>query len=385
MGRVDPVNGVEAALAAPLTTLLSWIWLALVIEADNAFETACAALARRPFRISFAMWANGLRCIDDAGTAVGELRAATGAACNLGGLERWGWVSVGPPSGKASRRPGYGTTRGITDLTELRPTRAGAFARRVWPQVLDQVERAWASRLSAALETLRAELVAAVDQDWPWAPPEVHPSDGFWTHVWGTEASRSSRRKGPTAPEPATASARAARPAPAGEQGMPLAALAGQVLTRCTVEHEAGSRVSLPLAANGLRLLADGPVRLRDVPARSGISKEAVAMVTGFLSRRGLAAVSPGRTISLTDSGVQALEDYRRRTQGADRGERVRQALAAVLAEPGALSAALDPPAGVWRSEPAYRAQTARRVADPAGTLPWHPMVLHRGGWPDGS
>ena len=45
-----------------------------------------------------------------------------------------------------------------------------------------------------------------------------------------------------------------------------------------------------------------------------------------------------------------------------------------------------DPaPDGGWRGQPPYLAQTQRMLADPAAALPWHPMVLHRGGWPDGS
>ena len=32
-----------------------------------------------------------------------------------------------------------------------------------------------------------------------------------------------------------------------------------------------------------------------------------------------------------------------------------------------------------------YLAQTEAMLEDPTGTLPHYPMVLHRGGWPDGS
>jgi hypothetical protein len=38
-----------------------------------------------------------------------------------------------------------------------------------------------------------------------------------------------------------------------------------------------------------------------------------------------------------------------------------------------------------WRAQRPYVTQTTAVVADPAGTLPHYPMVLHRGGWPDGS
>jgi hypothetical protein len=47
----------------PLTTLLSWGWIAFTIEADNAFEAAGSERVGRLFRISLPMWANGLRFI----------------------------------------------------------------------------------------------------------------------------------------------------------------------------------------------------------------------------------------------------------------------------------------------------------------------------------
>jgi len=49
------------------------------------------------------------------------------------------------------------------------------------------------------------------------------------------------------------------------------------------------------------------------------------------------------------------------------------------------LAEGLSPPEGCWRAEKPYLAQTQRVLADPTAALPWHPMVLHRGGWPDGN
>ena len=49
------------------------------------------------------------------------------------------------------------------------------------------------------------------------------------------------------------------------------------------------------------------------------------------------------------------------------------------------LPAGLEPyPAG-WRASKPYAQQTEAMLADPHGRLPHYPMVLHRGGWPDGS
>ena len=53
----------------PLTTLLSWSWVAFTIEVDNAVEAAGSEHLKRLFRISIAMWANGLRSSTRTGLA----------------------------------------------------------------------------------------------------------------------------------------------------------------------------------------------------------------------------------------------------------------------------------------------------------------------------
>jgi hypothetical protein len=60
-------------------------------------------------------------------------------------------------------------------------------------------------------------------------------------------------------------------------------------------------------------------------------------------------------------------------------------AAGALLADTEALSAGLRPHAEGWRAHPPYLAQTKAVLADPRGSLPHFPMVLHRGGYPDGS
>ncbi len=63
----------------PLTTLLSWAWIAFAIETDNTAEAAGSERVGRLFRISMPMWANGLRFIDDKGVTVEEFTDGTGA------------------------------------------------------------------------------------------------------------------------------------------------------------------------------------------------------------------------------------------------------------------------------------------------------------------
>ena len=60
-------------------------------------------------------------------------------------------------------------------------------------------------------------------------------------------------------------------------------------------------------------------------------------------------------------------------------------ALTDLLERKDLLALCLRPEAGGWRGSKPYLAQTEAMLEDPTGTLPHYPMVLHRGGWPDGS
>jgi len=144
------------------------------------------------------------------------------------------------------------------------------------------------------------------------------------------------------------------------------------------------SEVSLPLGANILRVVGADTVRIRDLPALTGLSKEGIAMAAGYLQRKGLAIAASARALSLTPRGLHALDGYRQ-WAARPKDKDLRAALDAVLAQRGALSVGLAPPEGCWRGTKPYLAQTQRVVADPTSALPWHPMVLHRGGWPDAS
>jgi hypothetical protein len=339
----------------PFSTLLSQIWIAFAIEADNAVEAAGTERVRRLFRISLPMWSNALRFIDADGVTAGDLSARARARCNIGGLERWGWITVGDPG--AGRRDGYGTGRGVKRDTLLRPTRAGAFARRLWPQAVADVEQRWQTRFgTGTVGRLRAALLRSAAQ-MPWSPPEVHPSDGFCTHVVDGAAD---------------------------DGDVPLAGLLGQALTALTLELERDAAVSMPLAADVLRVIGGDVVPVRGLPALSGVSKEAIAMATGYLARAKRAELRAPRSIMLTASGRRALDSYR--VRAASPGDHALQGcLSEILSEREALAEGLRPPEGCWRGEKPYLAQTRRVLANPAAALPWHPMVLHRGGWPDGS
>lgn len=51
----------------PLSTLPSWAWIAHPIEVDNLVEARATERVARLFRISLAMWANGLRAVEEGG------------------------------------------------------------------------------------------------------------------------------------------------------------------------------------------------------------------------------------------------------------------------------------------------------------------------------
>jgi hypothetical protein len=343
---------------APLTTLLSWTWVAFTMEIDNMVESERTERLGRLVRISTPMWANGLRLIDDDGITVGELRSRARAACNIGGLERWGWISVGEP---VPRRAGYGSHRGVTGRTVVRPTRAGAIARRLWPRVIADVEQRWRSRfghraVEDLVDALHPTAVGLPAGRMPWSPPEVDPSNGFTSQVID----------GPD------------------DEGAGLYVRLGQALAAYTLEHEERAAASLPIGANVLRIVDAGDVRIRDLPRLAGVSKEAVAMATNYLDRRGLARIGSDRSIHLTEAGRVALEDYRERA-ALPGNPTLRGALDAIVSQPSALADGLAPSEGGWRGTRPYLTQTQRLLADPVQALPWHPMVLHRGGWPDGS
>ena len=221
----------------PLTTLLSWSWVAFTIEVDNAVEAAGSEHLNRLFRISIAMWANGLRFIEEDGVTVDQLHALARARCNIGGLERWGWISVGDAG--AERREGYGSHRGVKGSTVLRPTRAGSYARRLWPRLITTVEERWRVRFGPRVVGPLRDVLSTLSRSMPWAPPEVHPSDGFYTHVI----------EGPEVKE-----------------DPPLVSLMGQALTSLTLGQEKEAEVSLPMAANILPRHRRGVVRTARYP-----------------------------------------------------------------------------------------------------------------------
>jgi DNA-binding MarR family transcriptional regulator len=195
------------------------------------------------------------------------------------------------------------------------------------------------------------------------------------------------------------------RPPAGGVASADLSVLLSQVLLAFTLEFERESAVSLAIAANALRVLTEQGVRVRELPYLTGVSKEALSMAAGILTRRSWAVAGPdpaasrGKLIRLTPRGRPAQDDYIRLLGDVEQRWRarfgpgpigtLRQSLLSLIEQRDGgrprLSRGLRPYPGGWRARNPYLRQTTAVLDDPGAALPHHPMVLHRGGWPDGS
>jgi hypothetical protein len=368
----------------PLSVDLSHLLVAFTIELDNVFEERLAAtLPERPYRVtSLVMWSNLLRFVG-AGITVADLPGATGlpkghVLSMLGGVERWRYVDVAPAGGgepPATRRDGYGSARALRGEWVVRPTAAGRAGSDLWPPILAEIEGRWGARFGT--EPV-AELRAACDRllDGPARQlPEYLPI------VRGAGGMRS--ELGSAGPRPS--------------EPVPLSASLAQVLLTYTLAFEREAPLALPLAETVVRALGDTAVDVRALPAAAGVSGEAVAMALTVLRKDG--HVEGTTQVRLTAGGRAArdaaqvahasTERRLRERHGAEALDRLRAAASAVLGQRhggrSRLALGLDPPASGWRAGGRYRAHTDAVLADPIAHLPRHPLVLHRGGWPDGS
>jgi hypothetical protein len=373
----------------PLSTLLSQLLVAHTIELDNEFERRLAETGHRPRIVSLVMWSNFLRFVGD-GIAVGELPDVAQLPqrrllSTVGGMERWRYVYVAPRSAKRppkAKRDGYGSARGLRSDWVVRPTPAGRQAREIWPPLFALIDERWEARFAfEAVDELRGALgsiVARLEVDLPDYLPIVAAADGM------------------------VAGLSPASKATTSDDGR-LSTLLSRVLLAYTLEAEVRSELSLPLSANVVRVLDEAGVPVGDVPSAAGVSKEATSMALTFLTKNGYVAVE-GRSAAtkrtrLTAKGrdVQermtdlhdAVEDDWRAQFGRDELSRLRSSLQTLLERRDLdgllLSQGLQPQPGGWRASKPYLERTRAMIEDPRAYLPHYPMVLHRGGWPDGS
>ena len=323
-----------------------------------------------------ALWANVLQYLEDDPVSVGALR--TRARTNrllLGGLRRWGCVTLTPPSGELLQSPPQ-------DGVAVRSTTACRRGQEVWSRLPAVIDDRWRSRSASRRSSGRSRALRSVFDglsiDPPAYLPVIHPA-------------QNGKVEPPPSDVAGTAPSRLPRPRGNGS----LSPLLSGVLYAFTVDFETGSRIALAISANTFRVLGDSGTRLRDLPRLSGVSAEATAMSAGRLERHGCAVTEPdptasrGKVLRLTPKGHKAQQKYHRllgdseaawRTRFGDGTiDELRAALDHLVGDGTFASSPLA--AGLTPYPETWRARTRRR----SDTRPHHPMVLHRGGYPDGS
>lgn len=379
--------GPAAAGPLPVSALLSQALVAFTIEFDNAAEvqlqhrtTRHHPAERGVWLTSMAMWLNCMRYVGAEPITLGEVARLARAGTNLDGMRRWGYITVEPGKGSAEYRA-------KKDSLVLRATRQGMRAREIWQPLTRAIEQRWADRFGAAeIRQLRAALAELAGKLGPWLP-DCLPILGYGLY---------SRGGGPGEDRYHRVQAEYEQNGAPGDEdttALPLPWLLARVLLAFAIAYERESRISLAVAANLLRVLDERGVRVRDLPALTGVSKEAIAMAAGFTRRTDITVIGPDpgggrwKVARLTPKGtrvrdaygdrVESLEARWRQDYGTDVMTVLRTSLER-LAGPGGpaspLFIGLEPAPGNWRSD-----------VRPPQTLPHFPMVLHRGGFPDGS
>ena len=380
-GRQTPASPVPVPASEDsrsLSAVLSQALVAFTIECDNEAEHriphrtqnyGVSALGYGAWLVSMAMYENCLKFVGEEPITVAELERLARTGTNLDGMRRWSYITIDGTSKKIRKsRPGPGAV--------LRATPRGLQAREVWAPIAGLTEQRWRERFGAEpVARLKDALLAVVTQLDPGLP-DCLPILG---------ANLASRAPDPALPP---------RPTPVDLSTLPLSALMSRVLLSFALNYERESALSLAVSANLLRVLSEEGIRLRDLPGLTGISKEAVSWALGILVRARLAAEEPdpaasrGKVALLTPRGTAARRAYQdllstteerwRDRFGADSIAALRQPLEALATGSQGhlppLFGGLEPYPDGWRA----------RVSPP-GVLPYYPMVLHRGGYPDGS
>jgi hypothetical protein len=362
--------------ALELSALLSQTLVAYTIELDNEFEhlmdhRTTTLGARRdaaggPWLVSMVMWCNCMRFVRPEGLTVGELERLARTPTNLAGMQRWGYLVVERP------RTDEGVQVRASDLI-IRPTAAGRRAQFVWRPLPEMVEHRWRERFGGEtvdrLRTGLAAVVSNIDGELPDCLPILR-------HGWVTTiADRNGQ-------------------APRSSSELGLSALLSRALLAFALPFERRASLSLAISANVVRVLGSDFIRVRDVHGLAGVATEATRNALGYLDKRGCVEfktdVSAGRghLIRLSEKGLKAKDTYQRLVAGielrwrerfgAEVVDDLRRTLERLVIPVGSarppLLSGLDPYPGGWRGAVA-------RIE----RLPHYPVVLHRGGFPDGS
>jgi hypothetical protein len=371
----------------PLTALLSQALVAFTIEFDNAAERQIphktARHASTPGGVwltSMAMWLNCMRYVSTDPITVGELARLARCDTNLDGMRRWGYVTLTPdPADTRAKPPAHALL--------IAATARGQRAEQVWQPLTAVIEARWRDRFGTTeIDRLTTILAALADQLGDWLP-DCLPILGYGLY---------SRGGGPDTDRylaPQRSAESQIRDTADARSELALPWLLARVLLALAIDFERESSVSLAIAANLLRVLDKQGVSIRNLPILSGVSKEAIAMAAGFAGKRHLIVTWPdnGRGNSklarLTPAGLAAQQQYAELVSsltdrwserfGAGPIADLRACLQRMVGAGGPQSplfAGLQPDPAGWRA-----------AIRPPSALPHYPMVLHRGGYPDGS
>ena len=362
--------------ALPLSALLSQALVAFTIEIDNEAEHRMPHRTTRhgsaggrntPWLTSMVMWENCMKPLGHEEISIRELVRRARAVTNFRGMSRWGHITI--RRNPADPRPKPPRADWLVCATP-----AGRKEQEIWQSLGGVIENRWQERFGKdEVENLR-KLLSTVECRLELELPDCLPILGYGLFSKG-------RRYKPRIP---------------GQRSddLSLSVALARVLLAFALEFEDQSEVSLGISANVLRVLDEKGVRLRDLPLLSGVSKEAISMAMGILRKQGLTEIKDApsgsrfKIVLLTTKGRKARENYHKlvgqiekRWQsrfGADTIRQLQISLTILVgdgtAERSPLFRGLEPYPDNWRAKvPKLR------------ILPHYPMVLHRGGFPDGS
>jgi DNA-binding MarR family transcriptional regulator len=369
----------------PLSTLLSHALVAFTIEFDNEFEHCVphrttnhgsTASGSSPWLVSMVMWLRFLRFVPADGITVRELKRLTRSTdkelrtwlTRLG--KWWGYLVIEPGSSDRS-------SRSFNDWV-VRPTPGGQKALETWQSLTGIIEKRWHERFGQdVVESLQDSLNALVEK-FDSGLPESLPILGYdlLSHVPDPE-----RLKPP-------------HDEMTGRTVYTLPTLLSKVLLAFAIEFESDSGLSLAISGNVTRTVSKEGVPVRDLARLAGLSKEAVAVSLGRLEEGGFIAIQPAspgsrtKTVRLTTKGQVAQDTYRRLVVEIEQkwqprfGRHVIDSLRKSLEQLDGDATASGSP--LFRGLEPYPDGWRAAVAKPE-VLPHYPMVLHRGGFPDGS
>jgi hypothetical protein len=223
----------------PLASLLSHVLVAFTIECDNESEQRMAhrttnhgrtaGSLHAPWLGSMAMWLNCMRFVGEEGVRAGELERLARTPTNLNGMERWGYITVGPDPADTRPKPPR------SDWL-IRATPGGRKAQEVWRPLIGEIEQRWQARFGKdAIDELREALRALIGRN-DLELPDCLPILGY-----GLFSNRIRRTEGGGKSD--------------GGSHLELPALLSKVLLAFALEFEKESEVSLAIGANLLRLV----------------------------------------------------------------------------------------------------------------------------------